>query len=264
MSDFIDRMERKADAIADLMERETKEPNWYPEWDAWPKGRVPGCPSNIKPWYNPPATFRSGVDRVLIGINPGGNPLKPDGPEHLCRDPQWHRTTFNEWVCAKWLKDGREIRTHQENILGVFDALYGTDQGKQKLVDTPSTNACPLRTEKPEYIPEKVWCASEHWCLKLLEHVRPKTIICNGNSTSGKRPHRSPWAMMLAKQSDRGYELVQSDPKEVADRRNLKHAIVRGGKFDGAHIIGVPQGIRGSRCKLHRELRRLSELHQIP
>ena len=264
MSNFTDCMERKAKHIAEVMERETKKPNCYPKWEAQPLGSGPEKPSNIKPWYNPPDAFRSGVKRVLIGINPGGNPLMPYGPNHECRAPKWHGETFNEWVCAKWRKNGRVIQPHQQHMLDVFKALYGNDKGKRKLVNTPSSNACPLRTEDPKHVPREVWHESENWCLMLLEHLRPSTIICDGNLTSGKLPHRSPWSTMLAKQSDGSYELEQSERVCVGHRKYLKHGIVRGGKFDGAHVIGMPQGIRGKRCKLHLELGKLSKLHKFP
>ena len=264
MTKFTKHMQCKAEAIADFMERETKKPNSYPKWEAHPLGRGPDKPSNIKPWYNPPDSFRSGVKRVLIGINPGGNPINPDGPCHECRNPKWHGETFNEWVCAEWRKNGRVVTTHQQPMLDVFKALYGNDKGKRKLVNTPSSNVCPLRTEDPKHIPGAVWDESENWCLTLLEHLRPGTIICNGNSTSGERPHRSPWSMVLAKQSDGNYDLEKSERVSVGHRKYLKHGIVRGGKLDGAHVIGMPQGIRGSRRKLHLELGKLIKLHKFP
>ena len=263
MSEFTDRMEAGAEQLAKLMESESRKSGTVPDWDAVPNpGDAPDL-TNVKPWYNPPSAFNRDANRILIGINPGGNPAHGEGPSHECKDSDWDDETYNEWVCARWRKNGRVISTHQDNILDVFNALYGTVHGKRKLVETPSTNVCPLRAEDPEYIPDTVWYASENWLLALLEHLQPKTIICNGNSVSGKRPIKSPWSTIVSKARQGEYTLELRPEVEVARRRNLRHGVVRGGKFDGAQVIGIPQGIRGSRDKLHAKLRELSNRYDI-
>ena len=157
---------------------------------------------------------------------PGGDPADPDNTTvcHPCKAPELHtETTHNLWVCEDW--GGHE---HQEWVLKAFEALYnGSDEGIRVLLETPSFNLCPIRTggSDAQHMPPKVWSKSAEWSTKVLDRLRPKLIIMDGNGQT------SPWSAMKKFGLRSTHECVQ-----VAANGYLKQGTMR---FDDGHTAQV-------------------------
>jgi len=53
---------------------------------------------------------------------------------------------------------------------------------ERKLRSSACTNVFPIRTESVDAIDGDGWDFAENWFQKIMGHVKPRTIICNGNS----------------------------------------------------------------------------------
>lgn len=216
-----------------------------------------GGDRNFKPWYSPPWMYEpieGGVQRLFVGINPGGDPANQDETDasHICADPGSHSINgeYNRWLCEYWgamTKSGtRKPNPHQTAAWLAFEAMYGADRWEDILIDTPTTNVCPLRTQWAGGIVDKVWESSKGWFKMLLHRVKPATIICNGNG--GK----SPWSALR--------ELGMVEHCEF-NRKVAGNAYLKRGTYasDGvnADVIGMPMLVRFATSRLYQELRNL-------
>ena len=220
--------------------------------------------SNIKPWYNPRWMFGAkGVDRVLVGINPGGNPDKP-GPANgqPCDDDKCDNDRlsyydddpccepYNDWVDAKcWQGRGR---LHQERVKCVFASIYDVDVDdvEPTMRATPSFNVCPLRTNGTDGIPDCVWHQSKRWFKRVIKGLQPRKIICNGNGIGANS--RSPWRVMIPK-LDRWKKI------DLEGTQNLKLGIIANEGRKPVRVIGLPPLYRYSGSELYSELSNLRE-----
>ena len=184
---------------------------------------------NFKPWYSSRGLIDNavgGVDRVMIGVNPGGTPGDPD---RTTVDRRWEREMnpnkpFNAYLDESWKgQPAGEFRL-QIGVRNAFEALY-EDQWERKLRYTVCFNVCPLRTSKAEHIPDELWCESVKWFGRVLDNLKPTTIICNGTS----RP--SPWDELN----------VTRDYCERAGRGPfLRSGVAHIGDTHKARVIGIP------------------------
>ena len=213
--------EREAERIGEMMVRKTH--------GAWELEKC-GC-KNVKPLYNPRWIFEprdEGVRRVFVGIHPAGDPCKPleDNPcgdmlEYLDECPS--DRPHNQWIDGDWGGKGPD---HQDKVEEVFKALYGDDGWKRELRATPSFNVCPLRVKDYLGVCDKVWDKSEALFLKMVNALRPMTIISNGTGA------RTPWEAL--------------DPKNVRccrigdDLPFLRYGEHKLGEGSVAKVIGFP------------------------
>ena len=238
MMGFAEDMQKEAEAIADIMEA-CVATNWKRSVE-----RNGFKYSNIKPWYNPRWMFEpraKGVDRVLVGINPGGDPNqpgpasgKPCGDQRCDHDKlSYHDCDpccepYNDWLDAKcWPKRGQ---ANQKRVQSVFNSLY-CENWKRKLVETPCFNVCPLRTAGVDGIPDCVWHQSKAWFKRVIEELRPRTIICNSSAISGK----SPWVVV-----NDLYGISQQG-KKPSQYPDVRWGTVSGLSEDGTTVIGIKQ-----------------------
>lgn len=153
---------------------------------------------NFKPWYSPKWMYEpieGGVERVFLGVYPSTNREFKAG--QVCDKPRCDHERlayvnhlqsccpYNDWLDSGcWGPHGKR---HQTKARNVFKSLYGESEGVAKFRFARCTNACPMRMKGGYYIPQTVW---DDWIRKLLNGLRPKTIICNGYGEDGD----SPWA----------------------------------------------------------------------
>ena len=242
MTTFAHRAEQRALLIGDIMSRERPQlAHLYAD------GR------NAVPWFSAPCMFESQADRVFLATNPGGNPdqhrsrLRPGA--HNCERDGCASQRRNRWLDEEWGKPAGQSH-NQVAVKRAFDALYGDGLGEQVLRDTPCFEVCPLRTHKAGDIPTAVWDASVVWCQEVLEHLRPKTIVSNGN----REWTRSAWSAV-----QRMYEFERLGERRLFGTAALKWGRVTGGPLQGAILIGMPHLSRMRGRPLYNALRELRD-----
>lgn len=217
-----------------------------------------GDDRNFKPWYSPKWMYEpieNGVDRLFVGINPGGDPANPDETDagHVCADEASHGINgeYNRWLCEYWgatTKSGiRKPNPHQAAAWLAFEAMFGHARWEDVLIHTPTTNVCPVRTQGAGGIRDEVWESSKGWFKTLLHRLKPEMIICNGNVENGK----SPWAVLKA-----GGMIERYRSREVAKTAYFKRGTYRCDDLK-ADVIGMPMLSRFATPKLYQELRNL-------
>ena len=218
MPQFTDRMEREADEIASLMER-TSRHGW--------RARI-GDRSNVKPWYSSRSAFVPGVDVVLIGVNPTGDPDDPPADTQIdLYMRNLNSEQYNAYLDECWKGKPKGEETLQKGVRKVFSELHGGPQaGDSALRDSVCFNVCPLRTNDASLIPPEVWSKSVNWCLKILKHLKPNLIICNGISDP------SPLAVF-------GRSLILLD-KEPLGTTYVRYGVIASGDLDGTKVLGIP------------------------
>ena len=231
---FARGMERKARDIAELME------DAVPTW----KREVNGG-SNVKPFYSPYRLFEphpGGVDRVLIGVNPGGDPKRPDtttGPGYT--DFLESSEPLNSFLDECWNGRRPGKANMQIGIANVFKSLYGVDEWESALRSTSTFNVCPLRTRYASDIPPPVWIESVRWCLELLVELRPSTIVCFAVLDKKDYPApKSPWhAIEGAFGADIRFheDVSRSGSKWPAF---VYAGRIHGGELRDCEVVGIP------------------------
>ena len=218
---FAEDRQKEAEAIACKM---ATSPNV--EWS-----RQPYKQDNLKTWYNPAGKFDKPSCLVFLGIHPAGDPFDKEAPsKHMCKDKTWHTDTHNYWICEDW-SHSRNGSQHQQYVWKAFKQIIGKDW-KRTLLETPSFNVCPIRTSEAKDIPIPVWNAGVIWCKKVLERIRPDTIICNGNAEAV----RSPWAMLK-----RQYSLGQFECLPLGNsNRSVKRAVLTTGPLQSTKVLALP------------------------
>ncbi len=207
---------------------------------------------NAVPWFSAPCMFEGPAERVFLATNPGGDPenyrwrLRPR--DYDCERDGCVDGPRNRWLDEEWGKPAGQAH-NQIAVKRAFDALYGDGLGAQVLRDTPCFEVCPLRTHKAGDIPGAVWDASVVWCQEVLEQLRPKTIISNGN----REWTHSAWAAV-----QRMFQFERMGERRLFGSASLKWGRVTGGPLDGAVLIGMPHLSRMRGRPLYNALRDLS------
>lgn len=210
---------------------------------------------NFKPWYSPrdlidQAAQDGGIDRVLIGVNPGGCPGENDP---TTKDRRWEREwnpskPFNAYIDEKWKTPTPGDAPLQRAVQNVFEAFYDT-KWEPKLRKTICFNVCPIRTAntKEHNLPEPVWSECVEWCQKVLDHLRPKVIVCNGNGQD-----RSAWTAVCGM-----YQTVYM-PKNIPIKKNvqIKYGRFRRETEDSFVVVGVPHLSRFASSDLYYKIRK--------
>ena len=233
MSEFTDRMERKADEIAALMEAE------FPSWE-----RAPGGRSNIKPWYSARSMFKPGVERALVGIDPGGEPSAPDDTTGKQYQDALNGDTFNAFLDESWPGYGAGGAPLQLAIREVYKNLYPDTDPTGLIRSTACFNACPVRTGLGSKLDPRsqVWKLSQKWMLDVIEHIEPTVVICIGNGNT------SPWQAL---------RVSAQPPFKFARSAHLKYGTARLSDGSVVRVIGLPHltGGQFSRPNLYAAIR---------
>ena len=198
----------------------------------------------IKPWYSYAGLFDGPATMAFIGAQPGG------GPESMELDRQ-HRNlqrVYTEPGYNSWLDDTWEGEKTQGRACRAFKAMYGNDW-EQVLRDTSCFNVAPFRAHSTDDLPRPAWEYAQGWFKRVIEHLRPQLIVCNGN---GGGRSRSPWTSI-----NRLYSIDSDTPIPVQGRASLKIGAVESGPIAGARIVGLPNLSRFGPAQLFHELQRL-------
>ena len=248
MSNFTDRMECKAKDIADTMKHMKN--GWKPKVN---------CRTNVKPWYSSLSMFKPGVDIVLIGANPAGNPdVPPPDSDVDAYEKNLNSHGFNAYLDESWkgLQAGKE--TLQRGVRTVFAALtlHGDETaGDALLRNSACFNVCPLRTENINQIPKAVWRLSEEWCMEVLRYLNPGLIICNGISKQS--------ALSTVNGPDQNVELIHLEPLGSGC---VRYGLIGGaGPLAGCGILGIHHLSMAAYWKdLPRAISNISKVRQNP
>ncbi|HWR76517.1 MAG TPA: hypothetical protein VN283_04825 [Thiobacillus sp.] len=133
----------------------------------------------VKCWYCDVDNIAKGSDILLIGLSPGGdeNARRLDEENDYLKLPYTKRG-FNSWLDENWLGKGPK---HQQAMWRVFQTMFPQDW-ESKLRSSACTNVFPIRTGSVDAIDSDGWAFAETWFQKIMGHVQPKIVICNGNS----------------------------------------------------------------------------------
>ena len=220
MSEFTDRMEAKAREIAAKMEQSSAH-----GWQADVGNRT-----NVKPWYSPRSAYEPGAKIVLIGANPGGDPLNPPSDANrMSYESDLHRADYNAYLDESW--DGARPGESklQKGVRTVFKAIYGSADGDGELRRSVCFNTCPLRTKGTSEIPPDVWRMSVRWCLRVCEYLNPGLIICNGIGA------RSP--LNALQELGNHMKTIHSEPLGTT---SVRYGVIRIGDLDDVKVLGIP------------------------
>ena len=208
----------------------------------------PGYDADFKYWYNPRCMFENPVERVFAGVNPRleGDSWKNESLAYL--NYECVGQIHNEWIDGDWQGDGPK---HQDLVQIAFEELYGRAHGVSVLRKTPCFNVLPLRSQSTYDTPLEAWCKAADWFATVLNHLRPRTIICNGNSEDyNDEPGKSPWGAIMrefkvelirrmpyiAGYPAAGPECLRGEPIVT-----VKVGQVTEGHLEGSTVIGLPQ-----------------------
>lgn len=213
-------------------------------------------------WNNPRWMFNHPAKGkvALVGVHIGGIP-GIIGAAYGGSNADWHKCDLvrspddpcNEWICGSWDEAG--IRA-QAKMIEVFNALFGSTNGRQALLKTPSFDVCPVRVHEEKDIPRSVWGESKSWFYSVLEHLQPSLIICNRNSKQGSSV-KSAWNA-LADNRDYRLKPIRKDAL-IHSTGYLKCAEIKGGVLSKTKVIGLPQLTRWGTEDLWRELKILGK-----
>ena len=204
---------------------------------------------NMQPWFSAPCLFEQPADSVFMATHPGGAPTGEEPPyqqtEHDCVVEDCDARRFNSWLDEPWGDPPGEAQ-NQVAVLNAFKAMFGDANGESVLRDTPCFEVCPLRISRTRDLPDDVWIASMSWSAGVLEHLRPKTIICNGNQADW----HSPWSAVK-----RIYGVEETASRPLSPGATLRQGIVLSGELKGSQVIGIPSLSRYGTGKVFDALR---------
>ncbi len=133
----------------------------------------------IKCWYCDAGNVENSGDILLIGLNPGGGEDSKgiDDKYDYLKLP-YTKEGFNSWLDEYWPGNGRK---HQKAMSRVFRTMF-SNAWERKLRSSICTNVFPIRTKDVTDIDDDGWEFAEKWFQKIMAHVQPRIIICNGNN----------------------------------------------------------------------------------
>lgn len=191
----------------------------------------------VKCWYSSARLIEDGAVRAFVGINPKGG---SDAPRHDLRFDylempyrNLRQRYYNAWLDEIWIdRDPRPHHgpVHQSAAVQVFQHMYH-GSWEQVLRKTACFNVVPFRTMGVQVISTEAWKRGTEWALSVFEHVRPRLVICNGNSRS-----KSSWSVL-----SKAYGI---DSEEIAvgaagSTATIKNGVIVSGPLRGSRVIGL-------------------------
>lgn len=190
-------------------------------------GNLFGDHRNFKPWYSHRSLYQTGVTRVYVGIDPGGDPRCPDdttGPQY---QTFLEGDSYNALLDECWKEYAVGEAPLQHRTRRVFRELYGESAADDLLRQTACFNVCPLRTGESTKIKPALWRKCVEWFKCVIDDLRPTTIICNSSAMNGC----SPWAAL---------NVTQDWCKRVNKRAFLRSGWIELTGTHKARVIGLP------------------------
>ena len=209
-----------------------------------------GCPDHwSKPFYSDIHTFRRDVQRVFIGLNPGGDRFSK---EYYINDESdekiWSgdKPYYNSYLDERWGKfnqypGDKGKAPLQISVQKVFRAMY-EDDWEIILRSTPCFNMIPISSEGANDPSLKmIWDKGIDWGIRLIKHLRPKFIILYGN---GER--KSPWSVLESEFEIQEYREAPVLPKL---KYSMKDGTLVQDPLHGVYVFGLPHLSRVNRAK---------------
>ena len=202
------------------------------------KTRIDG----VKPWYSYAGLFDGHAARVFVGLNPGGS------SQSMKLDKKYRKAVYEDPLHCSWLDEPWERNAqggpgkgpHQKRVRKAFKAMYGKDW-EDVLRSTPCFNVVPFRTSSGAELPPGVWEVAQPWFRKVLRHLRPRLIICNGSGETRPHPRDPSRRVGSAWSALKEFNTVKS-PKRIrtADKGWIKYGEVISGPMEGTYVVALP------------------------
>lgn len=200
-------------------------------------------------WSSSARLFDQGAERVFIGTNPGGDENDhQDAKRKGYQQMRYQSHNFNAWLDEAWRGSLPGQRPNQRSVQQVFKAMYGNEHWEKVLRNTACFEVSPFRTPEIKAMPPEAWNAAIPWFQKVLEHVKPRLIICNGNGEG-----LSPWSIL-----GQIYSLAHKNRTHVEGVASIKQAVIQYGILKDTKIVALPHLSRFGRSE--RLLSKLEEL----
>lgn len=194
-------------------------------------------------YSNPLSTLTKG-DIYFLGLNPGGSPLG-DGKEYAyekvsdfqARDPYWNAYADEIWSPAGKNR-GVGQAPLQRRVQLFLESLQHELRLKPDMRSVFACNLCFFRSntdsELREYGDREFSEFFRNWHKQFLSIVKPKVIVCNGNSKDIS-------AFNAVKSWFNGFELSLSSPV-LYSTFTLKSYIIADYSFkkDNVLVLGLP------------------------
>ena len=179
----------------------------------------------ISPWYCAADVIEHGVKVAFIGANPGGGARSQQDDKRTGRLLRPYKDErYNAWLDDRhW--EGRGA-VHQERVVATFKILFGNVNGVDVLRSAACLNVVPVRSSRTSDLSARTWRESIEWATRVLKHIAPEIIVCNGNGEQ-----RSAWSAL-----DRfGTGITRPAQRPVNGNYSVKRRTA-----DGVTVIGLP------------------------
>lgn len=185
----------------------------------------------VRCWSSAVRLFGQGAERAFIGTNPGGDEKDHRHEKRIgYQQMPYLNPNFNAWLDEAWRNSPTGESNNQRSVRHLFKAMYG-DAWEKTLRNTACFEVAPFRAPKASELPSEAWSAAMPWFQQVLEHVKPRLIICNGNGED-----RSPWSV-LSELYGIDYGKTTRIGKASA---YMKEGNIQSGKLQGVKVIGIP------------------------
>ena len=184
----------------------------------------------ISPWYCAAGQIEHGARVAFIGANPGGGARSQQDDDRIGRlrrpyeDPR-----YNAWLDDRHWEGGGG--SHQQRVLDAFRLLFGDSEGEGELRKAACLNVVPVRSVSTADLSSETWSSGVEWFTRVLRHVSPELVVCNGNGRS-----RSPWSAL----DSVGSGITAVELRAVYNTFNLKRGRIADGDLTETIVIGLP------------------------
>jgi hypothetical protein len=190
-----------------------------------------------KPFYSSVTTLIPGAPRAFIGLNGAGERF---GHRYDLEDRNheraWESPPYNAFLDERWGDESRVFPAGAAQLQGavraVFKEMYG-DSWEGVLRSTACFNIMPISSRgQDDPVVHRHWEAGMRWGIRLLEYLRPKLLVMNGNGDK-----RSVWSAVNDE-----FGLREVAPRVVLENPtfSLKVGTIMSGTLAGCRVIGLP------------------------
>ena len=203
-----------------------------------------------KPYYSDLQVFTPGVPRAFIGLNPAGDGgsrkyYEADDSETKLRSgntPYFNAYLDENWGSSTHKPIGKGQAPLQIAVQSVFKAIY-EDDWESTLRNTPCFNLVPVCTNNSEDPTlDIIWDDGVEWSVKLLEYLKPQSILLYANKQTGK----SVWRAL-----EQELTLIKTDaPIDLRPKTfKIYTGVIQRGTLEDVSVIGLPHLSRVNRSK---------------
>jgi len=190
-----------------------------------------------KPFYSSITTLVPGTTRAFIGLNGAGDRFAHQYDlEDRTHEWTWESPAYNAFLDDRWGDESRVFPVGAAPLQGavraVFKEMYG-DGWESVLRSTACFNIMPISSRgQADPVVHRHWEAGMRWGIQLLEYLRPKLLVMNGNGDE-----RSVWSAVNDE-----FGLREVAPRVVLENQtfSLKVGEIMSGTLTGCQVIGLP------------------------